>query len=75
MTNLQKAYSGLSDADREQLMIGFNGGTDQIIDLSNGYFLGVNIHNRKGMVILEEQNHFIYGRYTSENPRLLSGNE
>lgn len=63
MTDLQKAYNGLSDADRERLMIGFNTGSDQIVKLDHGYFIGVYIHNRSGLIVLEEQNHFVYGRY------------
>ena len=73
MTDLQKAYNGLSEADRQRLMLGFNSATDQIVKLDGGYFLGVYVHNRHGLIVLEEQNHFIYGKYKENELQRTNG--
>jgi len=47
---------------RDQLMFAFEQGMEQLIDLEEGTFLGVNLARTDDLDVLEEAGKFTYGR-------------
>ena len=52
----------LPPTSRQQLMCAFEQNIEQIINLEDGTFLGVNVLRRDKVEVLEEEGRFIHGR-------------
>ena len=59
---VKEVLNNLSLADREQLRLAFENDFSQEIPLGDGTFIGVNIYNTDGIIIIEKINTWVHGR-------------
>lgn len=62
MRTVRTEMSKLSNEKRQQLMYAFESGIAQYIELSDGWFIGVNIDNLKQLEIVDTAGEWCIGR-------------
>lgn len=59
---IKEILEKLSDADKQLLMCALEGDLSQEVALADGTFIGVNIYVTASVEVIEEINHWLYGR-------------
>lgn len=59
---IKELLNELPDQLRRQLMFAFEQGIEQMVELDDNTFLGVNMLNTDKLAVEETAGHFIYGR-------------
>lgn len=59
---VREVLNNLDPKDRAQLQIAFENDFSQEIPLADGTFIGVNVYNTMGIVIIEKVNKWLHGR-------------
>lgn len=59
---IRQVMDHLNTADKQLLMVAFEAGTEQIIELVDSHFIGVNISDMGRYDVLERKGEWSYGR-------------